>query len=90
MSTIWKVVLVLVVVGAVGFGWKYMSSKNEYANPQTTNNTGYPSTGVSVNSTTNASLDQDMNSINSHMNAVDQSSAQVDQSVSDKPVTQTE
>ena len=88
MSTIWKVVLVLIIVGAIGFGWKYMSSKNEYANPQTNNQ--YPSTGVSVDSTTNASLEANMASIDSHMNAVDQSSAQVDQSMSDKPVTQTE
>ena len=88
MSTIWKIVLVIVIVGAVGFGWKYMSSKNDYKNTQS--NTEDSTSGISVNSTTNASLDQDMVTIDSHMNAVDQSSAQVEQSVNDKPVTQTE
>ena len=87
MSTIWKVVLVLVIVGAVGFGWKYMSSKSIEEIPDPSKG---GATGTYINSTTNASLDQDMTTIDSHMNAVDQSSAQVDSSMSDKPVTQTE
>ena len=88
MSTIWKVVLVLVIVGAVGFGWKYMKSKDDYTQPTGTQNPA--GTGINLNSTTNASLEQDMTTIDSHINAVDQSSAQVEQSMSDKPVTQSE
>ena len=89
MSTIWKIVLVLVIVGAVGLGWKYMKSKDEYTNTQPTN-TENSNNGINLNSTTNESLDQDMMTIDSKLNAVDQSSAQVDSSMTDKPVTQTE
>ena len=94
MSTIWKVVLVLVIVGAVGFGWKYMSTpKNQYSNTpvnRQTTNTGSSVTVVPVNNTTNASLEANLTSIDTQMNAVNQSSAQVESSFNDKPVTQSE
>ena len=89
MSTIWKAILVLVIIGAVGFGWKYMKSpNNSYTNNEQTGAPNAP--GMSINNTTDASLDANMSSIDASMKTADQNSAQVDQSMSDKPVTQTE
>ena len=79
----------LIIVGAIGFGWKYMkNSNNSYTNNQQTGTPNAP--GMSINNTTDASLDANMSSVNASMSAVDQSSAKVDQSFNDKPVTQTE
>lgn len=100
MSTSWKVFIgVLVIVGAL-FGFNYIMNLNnespavtDIKNTQVTQPTQptantTDSVTASINSST--SLDQDLSSIDAQINAVNANSAQVDSSLNDKPVAQTE
>ncbi len=100
MSTILKVIVFLVVVGAVVAGVWY--SKNSLPAPQSVSevNSNEPATpasttvdpaqAVSARDASSASLDQDMSAVDVELQAVEDGSSSVDQSLSDKPVAQTE
>ena len=97
MSTSWKVFIgvLVVVAGLFGFNY-YVNSKNnsaELAKTETTETTPSPTQATNtVTSSINAStgLDQDLASIDAELKTLDTNSAQVDSSLSDKPVAQTE
>ena len=101
MSTSWKVFIgVLVVVGALfGFNY-YVNSKNDttiVANTEnidqtteTTTTQTSPTDSISSSGTADESLDHDLASIDTQINAVNSSSAEVDSSLNDKPIAQTE
>lgn len=97
MSTSWKVFIgVLVVVGAL-FGFNYfINSKNGEPITTNTQNTGEVKqvtptpTPKPVGFSSNTGLEQDLSTIDGQLNMVNTSSAEVDSSLNDKPVQQTE
>lgn len=94
----WQVILFLLVVvlGVVGFIFWYYSVPNLMAKPDTNTEPvaaapveqapAVPEVGPS----TDAGLDADLESIDAQLKVVDTNSTSVEQSLNDKPVTQTE
>lgn len=90
-------VVVLILLGV----WWLSAGKNQPApveNPLVTQTvatttqaqTATPADSVSARDNSNASLDQDLTSIDAQLQIVGTNSASVDQSLNDKPVAQTE
>jgi len=98
----WQVTLFLLVValGVVGFIFWYYSAPStgitaEDANTQsaaapTDANANAQTAAVSAGASTDAALDADLNAADAQLKTVNTDSASVDQSLNDKPVTQTE
>ena len=81
MSTTWKVVLGILVILGVVWGFKYMG------NPKTGS---MQDSSKSSSVATDASLDADLGKIDAQLGDVSSESAQVDSSMNDKPVEQSE
>ena len=95
----WQVILFLLVVvlGVVGFIFWYYSVPGPANNADTTVQLASttpdamaPAPQQSTGPSTDAGLDADLNAVDTQMKVVDTNSAAVDQSLNDKPVTQTE
>jgi FtsZ-interacting cell division protein ZipA len=99
MSTIGKVIgalaiLILIVLGVRAARKPAAPATTTQDQTQsqsaTTTSSSAPANPVASRDSSDASLTADLSSIDAQLNAFDKSSAQVDQSVNDKPVAQTE
>ena len=90
MSTIWKLVLGIVVIAGVVFAIRAMSNPNPQTSSSATQASETTQSNVAPADTSNSGLEQDMVSIDGQIKTVDQNSASTDQSFSDTPVQQTE
>jgi hypothetical protein len=94
----WQVILFLLVVvlGVVGFIFWYYSSPNMMAKPDTNTEpvaavpTAPAPAEPEIGPSTDEGLDADLASVDAQLKVVDTNSASVEQSLNDKPVTQTE
>jgi hypothetical protein len=94
-----SIIIFLVVVLVIAGLWYVLAGKSQSVYPQNsavsqsvTTSTGQPrpSDSVSTRDNSNASLDQDLSSVDAQLNAINSNSASVDQSLNDTPVSQTE
>ncbi len=96
MSTLWKIIVIIVIVAGIIWAFTTMSKRdtNPVPNSQTVSATSTTQRQPTADTTLNASdssdagMTQDMAKIDTQLNAVSQNSASVDQSFNDKAIQQ--
>ncbi|HVY35749.1 MAG TPA: hypothetical protein VG982_00535 [Candidatus Paceibacterota bacterium] len=86
MSTFLKILLVIVIVGGIILAVR--SHKQNSVSGTQTENSSPATTQPLSNGDSDADLQNDLNSIDTSLNAVDQSSADVDAGLNDQPIPQ--
>lgn len=89
MSFLFKVTVSLLILATIVFLiWNQQQIRKYDAILQPQSSTANSTPSIDENNVSNQELDKDMLKIDSQIKAVDQGSAEVDQSMNDKPINQ--